>query len=418
MGEESKLTKREVIRNIALILVAAILVTSIASYLATGATIAASDQIVDANSAAESYLANNTDYVQQSRVDRAKTLLKNAVSGFSDDYGTHKNAMSVAIANQKYEEALKECNACLELIDDSNQDYQELLTKKGCLEALLGKYPEAVESFNKVIELDDSMAQAHLLLAELYLEQGNVISATEHMVKYSELNPDDNSQLPVICELYYGQNNYSKAIEYGDKAIRSGCIPDMDLYNAIGLSRLLTGDYANAMKDFDKAIELGEKDSAEGNGGRTYAIAQLGETYYYRGLCKLTLEQYDEAIMDYDKAIELGYQTSLAYYNRGVCKLQKEDYYGCYDDMKVVVEKGDEPEITEIAATLVNAIDDAKKEAEANAIANIDAEAKAQAEAAISSGTVETEAETQWDINAKLEEGEEFPDGSILNDLE
>lgn len=418
MGDESKLTKREIIRNIALILVVAILVTTIASYLATGASITANAPVVDANSAAENYLAENTEYVQQNRLDRAKALLKNAMSGFSEDYGTRKNSMSIAIANQKYEEALKKCDACLALIDENHQDYLDILTKKGCLEALLGNYSDAVTTFTKVIALDDSMAQAHLLLAELYLEEGDAIAATEQLVRYSELAPDDNSQLAVICELYYGQNNYRKAIEYGEKAIKSGCTPDMDLYNAIGLSRLLTGDYANAMKDINKAIELGEKDVSEGNGGRTYAIAQLGETYYYRGLCELTLEKYEDAIKDYDKAIELGYQTSLAYYNRGVCKLQIEDYYGCYDDMKIVVEKDEEPEITEIASTLVKAIDDAKSEAEADAIARAEAEAKAQAEAAIAEEAAKAEAETQKYIEPKLDEDGEFPDGDILNDLE
>ena len=172
------------------------------------------------------------------------------------------------------------------------------------------------------------------------------------------------------------------------------------------------------MKDIDKAIEFGEKDVSEGNGGRTYAIAQLGETYYYRGLCELTLEKYEDAIKDYDKAIELGYQTSLAYYNRGVCKLQIEDYYGCYDDMKIVVEKGEEPEITEIASTLIKAIDDAKSEAEADAIARAEAEAKAQAEAAIAEEAAKAEAETKKYIEPKLDEDGEFPDGDILNDLE
>ena len=35
-----------------------------------------------------------------------------------------------------------------------------------------------------------------------------------------------------------------------------------------------------------------------------------------------------------------------------------------------------------------------------------------------SANAAEAETETKWDVNAKLEEGEEFPDGDILNDLE
>ena len=376
-----KIKKPEMTRNIAFALALVILCTTIASYMITGSSIQAADHIVDASSAAESYLAKNTDYVQQNRLDRAKARLRDAVAGFRESYETHKNAMSIAIANQKYDEALEECDACLTLIGQSHADYEDILTKKGCLEALLGKYSEAVETLKKVADIDDNKAEVHLLLAELYLEQGDITVATEELVKYSDLNPEDSTQLPVICELYYGKGNYLKAIEYGERALASGAAPDMDLYNAVGLSRLLTGDFAAARQDIDKAIECGEKDLAEGQTARTYAIAQLGETYYFRGLCELSLEQYDEAITDYDRAIELGYQTSLAYYNRGVCKLQVEDYEGCYEDMKVVAQKGDEPEITEIAETLIQAIDTAKADAQAEAAARTEEAAQAQAEA-------------------------------------
>lgn len=367
VGETKKTSKKEVIRNIAFFLALTIFVTSIVSYLTTGATITSSDVILDANTAAESYLAKNTEYVQQNRGDRAKTLLKKVLSGFNEDYNTHYGAMSVAIANQKYEEALEECNACLALIDEGNANYMGMLMKKGCLEALLQKYQDAVATFHSVIRIDETLPQAHLMLAELYLEQGDVIGATSELVSYSGLNPGDSSQLPVISELYYGQGNYQKAIEYGEKALASGVEPDMDLYNAIGLSRLLGGDYEAAVKDIDRAVELGEKEREDGQTLHEHAIAPLGETCYYRGLCKLTLEQYEEAIPDFDRAIELGYKTSLAYYNRGVCRLQTEDYTGSYEDMKIVVENNDEPEITEIAASIIKAIDDAMKEAEKTA---------------------------------------------------
>lgn len=364
---EEKVSKRKrIIRTTAILLIVAMLVTTLASYLATGATIAEQTQIVDANTAAEDYLAKNTDYVQAGRLDRAKALLGQALSGFREDYNSHQQALSVAIANEKYDKALEEANACLELLEESDPNYLDILTKKGCIEALLGKYEDAKVSFEKVLELNPDMAQAHLLLAELCLESAEVVPATEHLVRYAELTPEDVSQLPVIAELYYGQNKYEKAIEYGEKAVESGAPEDMDLRNAIGLSKLLLGRYSDAIEDLNMGIELGEKEAQE-NPTKVYAIAPLNETYYYRGLCKLTLASYSEAIADYDQAINTGYETSLAYYNRAVCKLQQEDYQGCYDDMKVVQEKNDEEELVEIARTITDAIDQALAEAQAQA---------------------------------------------------
>ena len=61
--------------------------------------------------------------------------------------------------------------------------------------------------------------------------------------------------------------------------------------------------YAEAISDFDKAIDL-NKDYAE--------------AYNNRGLVKYDLKHYDAAIEDYGKAIELKPDYALAYNNRGV----------------------------------------------------------------------------------------------------
>lgn len=364
---EQKVSKRKrIIQETAFLLIVATLVTTLASYLATGVSIAEQTQIVDANTAAEGYLAKNTDYVQASRLDRAKSILGQALSVFQEDYNSHQQALSIAIANEKYDKALEEADACLDLLEESDPNYLDILTKKGCIEALLGRYAEAKISLEKVLELNPDMAQAHLLLAELCLESAEVAPATEHLVRYAELTPEDVSQLPVIAELYYGQKKYEKAIEYGEKSIASGAPEDMDLRNAVGLSKLLLGNYSDAIDDLNKGIELGEKEAQE-NPYKVYAIAPLNETYYYRGLCKLTLASYAEAIADFDQAINTGYGTSLAYYNRAVCKLQQEDYQGCYDDMKIVQEKNDEAELVEIAKGITDGIDQALAEAQAQA---------------------------------------------------
>ena len=357
--KEVKPKKKYVLRIFVIILVMAIIVTSVATYMASGASIAASNKIIDADSAAESYLAENTDYVQQSRINRAKTVLKNTLTAFKQDLNSHYDAMSIAIAKQKYEDALAECNVCLNMLKDDSDMYVDLLMKRGCLEALLGRYIEATDTFKEIVKRDDNIAQPHLLLAELFLEQGEVENATEHLVRYSELNPDDTSQLGVICELYYGQNNYSKSIEYGQKSLESNQNNDADVYNAIALSELLTGNYDQAIEYLNESLELMKIDAVDAAGEKVYAIASEGETFYYRGLCRLTKEQYEDAVNDFDSAIELGYQTTLTYYNRGVCKLQLQDYDGCYDDFTVVVKNNDADELTDIASEVIKAIDDA-----------------------------------------------------------
>jgi len=74
---------------------------------------------------------------------------------------------------------------------------------------------------------------------------------------------------------------------------------------AKGLRKVELGQYLDAVKEFDKAIE------AKPN---YYFI------FYTRGNAKASLGQYSEAIKDYDKAIQLNPIHAFSFYNRGVAK--------------------------------------------------------------------------------------------------
>jgi tetratricopeptide (TPR) repeat protein len=49
------------------------------------------------------------------------------------------------------------------------------------------------------------------------------------------------------------------------------------------------------------------------------------DIYNNRGNSKLKLDKLKDAIKDFDKAIELKNDFAIAYYNRGVAKLQSDD---------------------------------------------------------------------------------------------
>ena len=82
------------------------------------------------------------------------------------------------------------------------------------------------------------------------------------------------------------------------------------------------GDYAGAIADYDKAIELDPE----------YAAA-----FSNRGDAKSNLGDYAGAIADFDKAIELDPKDATAYRHRGLAKIrwgQKDS--GCLDFSKAV----------------------------------------------------------------------------------
>ena len=98
---------------------------------------------------------------------------------------------------------------------------------------------------------------------------------------------------------------------------------DAYYYSNRGDSKKQLGRYEEAIKDYDKAIELNPNDA-----------------YYYsnRGDSKKQLGRYEEAIKDYDKAIELDHNTAYYYNDRGNAKLELgrcveaiEDYDKCIE---------------------------------------------------------------------------------------
>jgi tetratricopeptide (TPR) repeat protein len=112
----------------------------------------------------------------------------------------------------------------------------------------------------------------------------------------------------------FQEKNYDKAIRLFTKAIASGELTPEHLKAAHALRGLAwdgKGDYAKAIADYSKAIEINPKDAA---------------TYYNRGLAWVYKGDYDKAIADFTKAIELNPRYTAAYNNRGNIYDSKGDY--------------------------------------------------------------------------------------------
>ncbi|MGA9097468.1 MAG: tetratricopeptide repeat protein [Methanotrichaceae archaeon] len=71
-----------------------------------------------------------------------------------------------------------------------------------------------------------------------------------------------------------------------------------------GVDVMSQGDFLQAIKYFDKAIELDPKDVKSWNN---------------KGICLLSISRFDDAIACIDKTIEIDPQHAFYWYNRGVC---------------------------------------------------------------------------------------------------
>ena len=122
---------------------------------------------------------------------------------------------------------------------------------------------------------------------------------------------------------YYNKSKkYVEALKDFDKAIEID--PNYSTaYNNRGIAKHGLKQYEEAIRDNNKAIELDPNDS---------------EAYNIRGVVKNDLKKYEEAIKDYNKAIELDPSYSIAYSNRGTAKNDLKKYEEAVKDFDRAIE--------------------------------------------------------------------------------
>ena len=203
----------------------------------------------------------------------------------------------------------------------------------------------AVQYYDKAIEMDESLKDAHYHRGDAKFRSGDLPGALADINEAVRRDPDiKNFWLRGIVksttEDWSGAiADYDRVIEinpeyapaYNNRGIAKGlsddpkgAIADYDraieinpqlviAYNNRGIAKGLSGDHEGAIIDFDKAIGINPQ----------YAAA-----YHDRGTAKSQLGDLKEAIADYDRAIEINPQYARAYYNRGLTKKAQDDKDG------------------------------------------------------------------------------------------
>lgn len=248
---------------------------------------------------------------------------KGNIASFSEDYKTAIAEYDKAIemeptnaeyfhsrglakyANGKFNEAIEDFNKTLEL---NYFDETAVLIERGKAKAFLDNHKEAIADFNKVIEIDPENSSAYLNRA----------------ISKSYLSDDYTDQI----------NDYNKAIEIDPDYGRA-------YYNR-GLLKIDTADYKGALEDFDTAVKKDFKLAYFGRGKVKYELKQYqealldfnhilflslsveesktkGEIYLYRGMTNIHLNKLDEACTDFKMAKKFGDEEADEYLNE-YCK--------------------------------------------------------------------------------------------------
>jgi len=119
-----------------------------------------------------------------------------------------------------------------------------------------------------------------------------------------------------------GYETNMKAVMYFDNLLRQA--PNAELHYQRAMGYFYIGDYTSAVKDFDKAIQLG---------------ANKPEAFYFRALAKENDRMYKEALPDYDKAIQLSGAKAnyFLYMHRGYSRYKLSMYPQAIEDFNKAI---------------------------------------------------------------------------------
>lgn len=200
-------------------------------------------------------------------------------------------------ALNKYQEAIDCYNKALEM----NPNYAKAWCNKGIPLKKLGKYEEAMKCYNKALVIDPQYIPAlhnkGLLLAEMGKHQESIDCFNRAL----EINPE-------VAGLWNGKGLALGKIGKNQESIEC-YINALAIYpryaeawhnKGIVLSR--GGDQQSAVECYDKALEIDPRSA---------------ETWNCKGLSFSALENYQEALTCYNKALEIDSKHAWTWKNKG-----------------------------------------------------------------------------------------------------
>jgi protein O-mannosyl-transferase len=188
------------------------------------------------------------------------------------------------------------------------------------------RYDEAIDDFNKAIELNPEYAEAYNNRGNVFVNKKRNDEALNDFNMAIKLNAKNASAYYNRGIILAGKNRNGEAIKDFTKAIELK--PDYArAYNNRGITYVSDKRNDKAIYDFTKAIEL---------------KPDFSEAYNNRGFIFFNEKRNVEAIRDFNKAIELNPGYISAYYNLANLLFEEKRYEGAISVYtKVIAMKGD-----------------------------------------------------------------------------
>ena len=264
--------------------------------------------------------------VKEGMGEHALSALNKAIDLEPDFVEAYNNRGAAKNLLGRHQDAIADYDITIRL----KSDYAEAYSNRGTAKNLLGRHQDAIADYDKAIRLKPDYAGAYDGRGSTKYLLGRSQDAIANYDQAIRLEPDD-----VHAYYHRGQANatlekYNEAFADYNKVIYMR--PNYaEVYNHRGSLQVKLGHYRKAITDYTKAIQLISSGKTKLDNNQENSISLIlrrntkfgkAEVYYNRGVAKLELGEFAEALVDLNKAIQLKPDYAEAYHNRGVVKIR------------------------------------------------------------------------------------------------
>jgi len=216
-----------------------------------------------------------------------------------------------------YDEALTSFDFAI--ISDDN--FMGAYFEKGKVLEKMGKFEEAIENYETTLALEDPTSQTYLRIGRCYEKLGSDDMAKHHYYKTVHEDPLLDKGWLVITEFYYRKKDYTKALNYINKALNiDGDNPEY--WKKCAKIHVATGNLEAADLAYKQAVDMGN-----------YEL----EIWLNWAAVSQTAQNYDSAIAILSQGQEVFPDSSeIAYKKAGVYLLAGDKINGRIGLMKAM----------------------------------------------------------------------------------
>ncbi|MFQ3573040.1 MAG: tetratricopeptide repeat protein [Thermodesulfovibrionales bacterium] len=219
----------------------------------------------------------------------------------------------------------------------ANKDISDVWSNKGACLLDLDRYDEALDAFNKALELDSSNYYACMGIGLIHLERADVQKALDFFKRATICNPRFPDAWYEAGAVLSNMKRYNEAINFFNNAI---LIDNSDerplLLRAVALSAI--GRHEEAFASYEDAIKI-KPDLEDSWYGRAIELSYLGlhkdaiesfdyslilnrqnfKAWFGKGLSHHYLNEHDSAIKAFEESIRLNEGYAKAWFYLAIC---------------------------------------------------------------------------------------------------